>query len=245
MLGTAVAKLFAERVLEMPFALPAEVIRTALNLPVKVKKVKPIKKAGVKPKAHKGMMTDLVAYNSKSVWWSIEAKGRFNTKAKIKSRWKQQARSLVNIAGVQPEASVVCLLRLGDGAQLVVEDPPPDNHEVRDAFPKERQRDLIRGYYRGFLTMARGTARSGSIKLDGDEDDGRRGFLTVPLLNELARFGLHSMVVEWLDTGMRSPFPRIRRPLRNGVSVGPDGFAVFLEPWAFERPLLLNQPTPA
>ncbi len=139
-MGMTLAKLFADKLLNVPLLMHLDVYRTELQ-PVHLSRSRP----------------DLVGRNSAGHWIAIESKGRTNEyDAKALERAKEQVENLSGIQGVVPTLRVALLAYFDDGIlECVIDDPDErkTKEEVVD-IPLTKEK-LFEGYYRPFREWLR------------------------------------------------------------------------------------------
>ena len=137
-MGMTLAKLFADKLLDVPWLMHLDVYRDELQ---------PILTAG-------RSRPDLVGQNSAQQWIAIESKGRTNEfDANPLERAKEQVENLASVQGTAITLNVAFLAYFDEGIlECAINDPDKkktaDGTEVID-LPLTREK-LIEGYYRPF-----------------------------------------------------------------------------------------------
>ncbi len=146
--GLAMAKAFAEKILNVPWLMHLDVYRKELMVALAGKS-----------------RPDLVGQNAGGQWIAIEAKGRSNGfEMAVLNRAKGQAAMLHAVGGKQPALRNGMVTHFGGGRlQFRVSDPPPDEHQRRVDLPLNRAQ-LIEGYYRPFRTFLSSSEETVELK---------------------------------------------------------------------------------
>jgi hypothetical protein len=141
-MGMTLAKLFADKLLDVPWLMHLDVYRAELQ-----------------PTAIRGRSRpDLVGQNSTGEWIAIESKGRTNEYDRIAlERAKGQVENLSGIQGVAPALRVAMLAYFDDGIlECAIDDPDKKKTKAREEvdLPLTKER-LLEGYYRPFREWLR------------------------------------------------------------------------------------------
>ena len=146
-LGLAVCKLFADKVLNVPWMLHLDVFRPHLNA---------VLKGRSRP--------DLIGQNENKDWIVMECKGRASLPdADAKRRVKEQAQRVVTVKGVPPVLAVGGIMHFrNDVLEFFWRDPPQNPERVVHPINVEIQgnRQPWAVYYQPVLDLLRADARS-------------------------------------------------------------------------------------
>jgi hypothetical protein len=138
-LGMTVAKLFADRILNVPWLLHLDVFRQSLRAVLKERS-----------------RPDLVGTNGRGDWVALECKGRMSppdqgTKAKAKG----QAQRIISIMGHVPTYPIGAITFFkGDTLQFFWRDPPPEP-PFKKAIRVPEMENAWQHYYRPVLELVR------------------------------------------------------------------------------------------
>ena len=215
LLGMAMAKVMASRVLQVPWLSHARHLKDEDILHLRP--------------ANTGMLPDLIGQDGTGAWHVIEAKAR-QKRAPLGDRahWKAQARVVRDINSVSAVSRSYCLTLQDPMVRVELVDPEPGEEYIDLEVDVER---LRQEYYRPYreLFVADGAAR---WRPEYDEDwDGEYRFATLvsePLTGQRLELGFHSSLVE----SEFAEFSRVLEtpPVHEDVKTyyGPDGIAVRL-----------------
>ncbi len=217
-LGLAIAKAFAERILEVPWLMHLDVYWQELQ-PNIVGRTRP----------------DLVGQTTTGGWVVIEAKGRTKAFAPAAlQKAKQQAQRLATVSGQDPVLRIGMLTHFGSkGLQFAARDPEFDEEGERIDLPLSQQK-LIEAYYRPFRTWLSEDPRTSEIEIAG------KRYRAVSIENVGLTVGLEINLFEEKVTTR----PAINHQLAQDEKyfAGRDGILVVLGPvWSRENMLLEPQ----
>jgi hypothetical protein len=176
-LGISIAKLFAERYLNVPWLMHLDVYKKLLTPTLTKGRAKP----------------DLVGENSSGEWIVIEAKGRTHGIEKgLMTKAKKQAKKLRKVKSTPVSLKVALAAHFEDGSLSVDwRDPEETDEEPHDLDVSHEV--FIRDYYEPFLSiLTSGTPRSRETKQDK--------FRTISLFDGDITIGLSEQVVGYLET---------------------------------------------
>jgi hypothetical protein len=150
-MGLTVAKLFAHRLLDVPWLMHLDVYREELR-----------------PVLHGTGKPDLVGKNSGGAWIAIESKGRTHGHdAQAMARAKEQVESLASVSGQPLALRVALLAHFGEGVlQCAANDPEETSKRSRRIDLPLSEEKLFEGYYRPFREWLREApnARTESVR---------------------------------------------------------------------------------
>jgi hypothetical protein len=214
-LGMTLTKLFANRLLGVPWLMHLDVYRQQLH-PVLVGKSKP----------------DFVGLNINNDWVVMEAKGRTNDyEESVLQKAKTQTQQLTTISGSQPVLRVASLTYFAAGyLEFAMRDPREGRSDKRIPDLPLTKREFVSTYYRPFAALLGENRSAVHVELDG------RGYRGVPFPEFDLFIGLADEQVDIRPTVKDTP-----RGVNNGF-VGSDGVFVNLGPiWSAEKMRLQPQ----
>lgn len=140
-LGLAVAKMFADKCLGVPWFLHLDVFRPRLNVQL----------AG-------RSRPDLIGQTPAGDWVALECKGRLSPpSADARDRAKEQAERVTTVNGNAPVVNAGCVTYFRkDVMQFFWRDPEPDPAHVRNPISVQVSPDSWRSYYAPVLALFRG-----------------------------------------------------------------------------------------
>jgi len=151
-LGITLAKLFANRLLSVPWLLHLDVYRQQLQ-PILAGKTKP----------------DFVGLNAAFDWVVLEAKGRTNEyEDSVLQRAKLQTQQLTTIQGSQPVLRAGCLAYFSAGnLQFAIQDPKGEHRRRKIPDLPLTKDALIKAYYRLFQAWLQEVTSVQTEEIDG------------------------------------------------------------------------------
>jgi hypothetical protein len=160
-LGLTIGKLFADRVLNVPWMMHLDVFRPMLN---------PLLKGRSRP--------DLVGQGSSGQWVAFECKGRATEpNATAKDKAKEQAERLVRINGAAPALNAACFTYYrNDVVEFFWRDPPPEREPKKPPIEVRVEPDDWRYYYLPVLDILRSQS-------DAFHPGSERGSVRIPALD--------------------------------------------------------------
>jgi hypothetical protein len=207
-LGLAVAKLFADKLLDAPWMLHLDVFRPNLNV---------VLSSRSRP--------DLVGATSSGQWLAFECKGRVSEPdASVKTKAKYQAQRVVTVNGIAPAFAVGALTYFkNDTLRFFWRDPEPDLG-IRNPIRLDITPSAWRLHYEPVLELIRSKPQAlRAMRQSGD---------LVPVDEADLKVGIHPRVLELLENpGRADPRPEQGAPLRSDL-YGADGIAIITgESW--------------
>jgi len=198
-LGLNIAKLFAYRLLDVPWLMHLDVYRPELDVTLKERS-----------------RPDLVGQDLAGAWLVLESKGRSSAPdAKAKERAKQQARRLVSIGGTKPTWAAGAITYLSNEVlRFYWEDPqPPAGRLIR--LPDDPS--VWRYHYLPLLGLVRSAPDGVGIASSGG---------LVSIREADVQVGVHPRVLEALLEGRWEDARTVARETRFQAPYMADGLAV-------------------
>ncbi|MCY1296100.1 hypothetical protein D9M70_454700 [compost metagenome] len=220
-LGMAFAKLYSERLLDIPNLVHIEFLK-------KKNAVKFVQQAGTQ----RSKEPDLVGQTADGNWHLFEAKGVSSSASQLNvkiSEAKHQVQQVATIHGVAPSTGSACATYIGpDRILTYLEDPPSDDGK-RVEINREK---FIESYYAPFLVTEKLLDRPlRKERIDGLDID----FYDIPHANIKLRIGLDREIAELIRSKHYDLPNSITMRLKgysstdrrgNNYSIGLDGFVV-------------------
>jgi len=212
-LGLTMCKLFADKLLSVPWLLHLDVFRPQLD---------PFLTGRSRP--------DLVGQTTNGSWVALECKGRVTGPSdNAKNRAKQQALRLVSVNGVAPSMHIggICYFR-DDVLQFFWRDPIPDRLEVKNPIRMEIEPSAWRYHYAPVLNLIASNPEYFQRML--------REPVLLPVENSDIKVGIHPEVLRSIREGDwegARHFTPDSQKMPEGITYRRDGIAVVAgESWS-------------
>jgi hypothetical protein len=211
-MGMAMAKIIADRFLQVRWPVHARAMKDADRLTISPRRSR--------------SLPDLIGQDSAGEWHVIEAKGYQKDPGKTKrSQWKKQAKKVRSIDTIPPVTKSYCLTLQQPRYSVYLVDPSGISRSAIDISIDPLA--LQKFYYAPYIDMF-------SEGRDIDVPD-RQEILSMPMgfdfkNNKLYSIGILKRVLEQVIRNQPVEIPEIRVQNENGTYIGSDGIVIQSEP---------------